>query len=185
MKNLSECFRVIKNRRGIAAVIIAQRPSSCGFGGLAIDLNIAWSTSSKCNDAGPGARFSYYNDGTSRIQPQPNAIMRIQIGESPDVHWTGATMEISRGPRVLPPVPSPRRIPLYCQSLDTSADGKIQLYQCHRGETREEKLQLLAGFGFKISSSLQAIAISVLQNPCLHEDQPIAVCKQSILSRRI
>jgi hypothetical protein len=205
MGNLSESFRVIKNRRGIVAVIIATATVVfVGLAALAIDLGhlfVVRNELQNAADAGAlaGARFLYDVNGTT-VNPTANidaynaAIANRSDKVPVDVHWSGGNSgDIERGhwsfaTRTFTPNASLLPVSLWDVSWD-ELDRNPDFINAIRVRTRREDkpaASFLAGiFGFtNFVLSTEAIAYIGFAGTLapFEVDQPIAICSQSILS---
>jgi hypothetical protein len=205
MGNLSASFQVIKNRRGIVAVIIATATVVfVGLAALAIDVGhlfVVRNELQNAADAGAlaGARFLYDVNGTT-VNPTANidaynaAISNRSDKVPVDVHWSGGnTGDIERGhwsfaTRTFTPNASLLPVSLWDVSWD-ELDRNPDFINAIRVKTRREDkpaTSFLAGiFGFKnFILSTEAIAYIGFAGTLapFEVDQPIAICSQSILS---
>ncbi len=205
MGNLSAFFRVIKNRRGTVAVIIATSTVVfLGLAALAIDLGhlfVVRNELQNAADAGAlaGARFLYDVNGitvnpTANIDAYNAAITNRSDKVPVDVHWSGGnTGDIERGhwsfaTRTFTPNASLLPVSLWDVSWD-ELDRNPDFINAIRVKTRREDkpaTSFLAGiFGFKnFILSTEAIAYIGFAGTLapFEVDQPIAICSQSILS---
>lgn len=205
MGNLSASLRVIKNRRGIAAVIIATATVVfVGLAALAIDLShlfVVRNELQNAADAGAlaGARFLYDVNGitvnpTANIDAYNAAIANRSDKVPVDVHWSGGnTGDIERGhwsfaTRTFTPNASLLPVNLWDVSWD-ELDRNPDFINAIRVRTRREDkpaASFLAGiFGFtNFVLSTEAIAYIGFAGTLapFEVDQPIALCSQSILS---
>jgi hypothetical protein len=205
MGNLSASFRVIKNRRGIVAVIIATATVVfVGLAALAIDLGhlfVVRNELQNAADAGAlaGARFLYDVNGitvnpTANIDAYNAAIANRSDKVPVDVHWSGGNSgDIQRGhwsfaTRTFTANGSLLPVSLWDVSWD-ELDRNPDFINAIRVRTRREDnpaASFLAGiFGFKnfilSSEAIAYIGFAGTLAP-FEVDQPIAVCSQSILS---
>ncbi len=205
MGNLSASFRVIKNRRGIVAVIIATATVVfVGLAALAIDLShlfVVRNELQNAADAGAlaGARFLYDVNGitvnpTANIDAYNAAIANQSEKVPVDVHWSGGnTGDIERGhwsfaTRTFTPNASLLPVSLWDASWD-ELDRNLDFINAIRVKTRREDkpaASFLAGiFGFKnfilSTEAIGYIGFAGTLAP-FEVDQPIAICSQSILS---
>ncbi len=205
MGNLSASFGVIKNRRGIVAVIIATATVVfVGLAALAIDLShlfVVRNELQNAADAGAlaGARFLYDVNGitvnpTANIDAYNAAIANQSEKVPVDVHWSGGnTGDIERGhwsfaTRTFTPNASLLPVSLWDASWD-ELDRNLDFINAIRVKTRREDkpaASFLAGiFGFKnfilSTEAIGYIGFAGTLAP-FEVDQPIAICSQSILS---
>jgi Putative Tad-like Flp pilus-assembly len=205
MGNLSAPFRIIKNRRGIVAVIIATvAVVFVGLAALAIDIGhlfVVRNELQNAADAGAlaGARFLYDVNGTT-VNPTANidaynaAIANRSENVPVDVHWSGGNDgDIQRGhwsfaTRTFTPNASLLPVSLWDASWD-ELDRDPNFINAVRVRTRREDkpaASFLAGiFGFaNFVLSTEAIGYIGFAGTLapFEVDQPIAICGQSILS---
>ena len=205
MGNPSKFFCVIKNRRGVVAVIIATSTVVfVGLAALAIDLGhlfVVRNELQNAADAGAlaGARFLYNNNGTAVNATANitayNAAIANQSEKVPvEVRWSGGnTGDIERGhwsfaTRTFTPNDSLLPVTLWGSSAD-ELDRNPNFINAIRVRTRRQDkpaASFLAGiFGFKnFILSTEAIAYIGFAGTLapFEVDQPIAICSQSILS---
>ncbi len=205
MRNSSKWLKVIKNRKGTVAVIIAT--STVVFVGLAafaIDLGhlfVVRNELQNAADAGAlaGARFLYDVNGitvnsSANIDAYNAAISNRSENVPVDVHWSGGNEgDIQRGhwcfaTRTFTPNASLLPVSLWDTSLD-ELDRNPNFINAVRVRARREDTpaaSFLAGiFGFT-NFVLSAEAIGYIGYAGtlapFEVDQPIAICSQSILS---
>ncbi len=205
MKDLPEWFKVIKNRKGTVAVIVAT--STVVFVGLAafaIDLGhlfVVRNELQNAADAGAlaGARVLYNNNGTAvnataNITAYNAAIANRSEKVPVDVHWSGGNAgDIQRGhwcfaTRTFTPNDSLLPVSLWNTSQE-ELDANPNFINAVRVKARREDkpaASFLAGiFGIRnFILSTDAIAYIGFAGTLapFEVDQPIAVCSQSILS---
>jgi len=205
MGNLSELFKVIKNRKGTVAVIIATATAVfVGLAALSIDLGhlfVVRNELQNAADAGAlaGARFLYDNDGTAVNATANTIAYNASIANRSekvpvDVHWSGGNNgDIQRGhwsfaTRTFTPNDSLLPVNLWDTS-PAELDANPAFINAIRVKTRREDTpaaSFLAGiFGFK-NFVLSGVAIAYIgfagSLAPFEVDQPIALCSQSILS---
>jgi hypothetical protein len=205
MGNSSKGFKVIKNRKGTVAVIIAIASFVfVGLAALAIDLGhlfVVRNELQNAADAGAlaGARFLYDVNGiavnsSANIDAYNAAISNRSDQVPVDVHWSGGNSgDIQRGhwcfaTRTFTPNASLLPVNLWDASWD-ELDRNPDFINAVRVRTRREDrpaTSFLAGiFGFtNFVLSAEAIGYIGFAGTLapFEVDQPIAVCKQSILS---
>ena len=205
MGNPSGFFRVIKNRRGTVAIIIATATVAfVGLAALAIDFShlfVVRNELQNAADAGAlaGARFLYDNNGTAvnataNMNAYNAAIANRSEKVPVDVHWSGGNDgDIQRGhwcfaTRTFTPNDSLLPVSLWNTSWE-ELDANPNFINAIRVRTRREDkpaASFLAGiFGIKnfvlSSEAIGYIGFAGTLAP-FEVDQPIAVCSQSILS---
>jgi Flp pilus assembly protein TadG len=205
MDHPSKFFRGIKNQQGIVAIIIASLTVVfAGLAALAIDLGHLYVVRNELQnaaDAGAlaGARFLYDNNGTAvnvtaNLTAYQAAIVNRSEKVPVDVHWSGGNDgDIQRGhwsftTRTFTPNDSLLPIGLWETSTE-ELDRNPNFINAIRVRTRREDrpaASFLAGvFGIKnFVLSTEAIAYIGFAGTLapLDVDQPIAICRQSILS---
>jgi hypothetical protein len=205
VSNPSKFFGVIKNRKGIVAVIIATATVVfLGLAALAIDIShlfVVRNELQNAADAGAlaGARFLYDSNGTAvnatANMTAYNAAIANRSEKVPvDVHWSaGNNGDIQRGhwsfaTRTFTPNDSLLPVSLWDTSWD-ELDQNPNFINAIRVTTRREDkpaASFLAGiFGMKnFVLSTDAIAYIGFAGTLapFEVDQPIAICSQSILS---
>ncbi len=205
MSNPSIFSRLIKNRRGTVAVIVAASTVAfVGLAALAIDLGhlfVVRNELQNAADAGAlaGARFLYDSNGTA-VNATANSVaydatITNRSEATPvDVHWTGGNDgDIQRGhwcfaTRTFTPNDSLLPVTLWDTS-EEELDANPNFINAVRVRARREDrpaASFLAGiFGIKnFILSADAIAYIGFAGTLapLEVDQPIAICSQSILS---
>lgn len=205
MGNLSEFFRIIRNRQGIVAVIIATSAIFlAGLAAFAIDLGhlfVVRNELQNAADAGAlaGARFLYDSNGTAvnanaNLTAYNAAIANRSEKVPVEVHWSGGNVgDIQRGhwsfaTRTFTPNDSLLPVNLWNTSTE-ELDQNLNFINAIRVRTRREDrpaASFLAGiFGIKnfvlSSEAIGYIGFAGTLAP-FEVDQPIAICSQSILS---
>lgn len=205
MAYLPEWLKVIKNRNGTVAVIIATSTVVfVGVAALAIDLGhlfVVRNELQNAADAGAlaGARFLYEKNGAavsaSANSVAYNAAIANRSEKVPvDVHWSGGNDgDVQRGhwsfaTRTFTPNDSLLPVSLWGTSTE-ELDANPNFINAVRVRTRREDkpaVSFLAGiFGVKnfilSSEAIGYIGFAGTLAP-FEVDQPIAICSQSILS---
>ena len=205
MGNLSGSFRIIKNRQGIVAVIIATATVVfVSLAAFAIDLGhlfVVRNELQNAADAGAlaGARFLYDNNGTAvnaaaNITAYNAAIANRSEQVPVEIKWSGGNDgDIQRGhwsfaTRTFTPNDSLLPVSLWNTSAE-ELDQNPNFINAVRVKTRREDrpaASFLAGiFGIKnfvlSSEAIGYIGFAGTLAP-FEVDQPVAICSQSILS---
>jgi hypothetical protein len=204
MGNPPGFFRIINNRHGIVAVIIATLTIVfAGLAALAIDLShlfVVRNELQNAADAGAlaGARFLYDNNGTAvnaaaNLTAYNAAIANRSEKVPVEVNWSGGNNgDIQRGhwslaTRTFTPSDSLLPVSLWDTSWE-ELDRNPNFINAIRVRTRRENrpaASFLAGiFGIKnfvlSSEAIGYIGFAGTLAP-FEVDQPIAICSQSIL----
>jgi Flp pilus assembly protein TadG len=203
MKNYS-IYSICNNKHGVSAILIAILMFVfLGFAALTLDLShtfVAKNELQNAADAGAlaGARFLYNDDGTA-VNPGANqvaydtAIANVSEKDPVEVNWTsGNTGDVQRGhwrftDKTFTPNDSLAPVDLWNVSTE-ELDANLSFINAVQVTTRREATPIVAYFAKifgienfqRTATAIAYIGFAGTLTP-FDVDQPIAICKDSIL----